>query len=103
MELRELRHSVLLESYDPIRLWELQAAFPEVPLEQLRTVVIELLASQLIELVPTNKDDGDISPADVRVYVDDDTQWLNTVENPWPQRGAIYELIATEPGRAAPE
>ena len=96
-----LSRTVLSEAYDPIRLWELQAEIPEAERSQLRATVLELLDAELIELVPTNENDAPLSHTDVRAYMNNDSQWLNMVENPWPGRGTIHELIATAAGRAA--
>jgi hypothetical protein len=100
-DLTELQRVVLQTAEDVIRLWELQADLPATPRADLRRAVTELLAAGLVDLVPTLAEDEHLSAENIHNYIEDDAQWLNMVENPWPKRGTIHDLVATEAGRAA--
>ena len=94
-----LENQVLRAAWDPIRLWELAAEHPEVSVEDLRPLVIRLIRMGLLTLVPTESTGCGLALDRVVAYIGDDQQWLNLVENPWPHRGVINELLLTDSGR----
>jgi hypothetical protein len=90
---------VVRSSWDPVRLWELVAAHPDVGRSELSDSLGRLVTAELIQCHPPNEDGPVFTIDEALRYIGDDGQWLDLSENPWPARGPIYDFSLTESGR----